>query len=128
MYTRRPLPPISDHLQQLGRRLVLALGIVAPALAIGIGGYHGFEKLCLLDSLLNASMILSGMGPLHSPVTDGGKLFASAYALFSAFVFLTVAALVFGPVVHRAVHRFHWEMGREGEGDPERSPGATRPK
>lgn len=113
MYTQRPPPPISHLYRRLARRFALAFGIVLPALVIGISGYHGFEGLSLIDSLLNASMILSGMGPVTTPVTVGGKLFASFYALFSGIVFLTVAALVFGPVMHRIMHRFHFEMGQE---------------
>jgi len=113
MYTQHPPPPISHLFRLLAHRFAIAVAIVIPALAIGISGYHGFEKLSLLDSLLNASMILSGMGPVTTPVTVGGKLFASFYALFSGVVLLTVAALVFGPVAHRALHRFHFEMGKD---------------
>ena len=113
MYTQHPPPPVSEHLRLLLRRCASAVAIVVPALAIGVGGYRGFEGLSVLDSLLNASMILSGMGQITTPMTDGGKLFASGYALFSAAVFLTVAALVSGPIVHRTLHRFHYEMGRK---------------
>jgi hypothetical protein len=113
MYTQRPPPPISHVARKLVRRFALATGIVAPALGLGIAGYHGFEGLSLIDSLLNASMILSGMGPVTNPMTVGGKLFASFYALFSGIVFLTVAAVVFGPLMHQALHYFHFEMGKE---------------
>jgi len=113
MYTQRPPPPISHLFRTLARRFAIATGVVVPALAIGISGYHGFEGLSLIDSLLNASMILSGMGPVTNPETIGGKLFASFYALFSGIVFLTVAALVFGPIAHRILHRFHFEMGQD---------------
>lgn len=112
MYTQHPPPPISHLFRLLAHRFAIAAAIVLPALAIGIGGYHGFEELSLLDSLLNASMILSGMGPITTPVTVGGKLFASFYALFSGIVFLTVAVLVFGPIAHHSLHRFHFEMGK----------------
>ena len=113
MYTQHAPPPISHLVRLLARRSVIAASIVLPALAIGISGYHGYEGLSLIDSLLNASMILSGMGQVTTPVTVGGKLFASFYALFSGIVFLTVAALVFGPIAHRTLHRFHFEMGKE---------------
>lgn len=112
MYTQRPPPPISHLYRRLARRFAVAAGVVFPALVIGISGYHGFEGLSLIDSLLNASMILSGMGPVTTPVTVGGKLFASFYALFSGIVFLTVAAVILGPVMHRILHRFHFEMGQ----------------
>ena len=113
MYTQRQPPPISHVARKLVRRFAIAAGIVAPALGLGITGYHEFEGLPLIDSLLNASMILSGMGPVTNPVTVGGKLFASFYALFSGIVFLTVAAVVFGPVMHQFLHHFHFEMGKE---------------
>jgi len=109
--------------RRLARRSAVAIGIVVPALTIGVTGYHGFEGLSLLDSLLNASMILSGMGPVTNPVTVGGKIFASCYALFSGIVFLTVAAVVFGPVMHRILHRFHFEMGQTHPPAPKKSSG-----
>jgi hypothetical protein len=101
------------------RRLVQAgtIGIVmvAVSLAIGIAGYHWIESLGWLDAFLDASMILSGMGPLHPPVTPGGKLFAGIYALYSGFAVLAIAAIMFAPVIHRILHRFHLEEGGEGE-------------
>ena len=112
MYTQHPPPPISHLVRLLAHRAAIAAAIVLPSLALGIGGYHSFEGWPFLDSLLNASMILSGMGQVTIPVTDGGKVFASFYALFSGIVFLTVAALVFGPIAHRTLHRFHFEMGK----------------
>jgi len=123
MYTQHPPPPISHLVRRLARRSAVAIGIVVPALTIGVTGYHGFEGLSLLDSLLNASMILSGMGPVTNPVTVGGKIFASCYALFSGIVFLTVAAVVFGPVMHRILHRFHFEMGQTHPPAPKKSSG-----
>lgn len=113
MYPQSPPPPLSHVIRHLPRRIALAAGTLGVALITGIGGYHGFEGLSFLDSLLNASMILSGMGPITVPVTVGGKIFASFYALFSGIFFLTVTAYVFGPVVHRTLHRFHWELGQE---------------
>jgi hypothetical protein len=70
-------------------------------------GYHFFEKLPWLDALLNASMILGGMGPVNPIVTSSGKVFASIYALFSGLIFLVVAGLQVAPVVHRIIHRMH---------------------
>jgi hypothetical protein len=95
------------------RRLVtsgsVGLALVAVSLAIGIAGYMGFEKLAFVDAFLNASMILSGMGPLHNPATTGGKLFAGFYALYSGLAVLAIAAIVFAPLIHRILHRFHIE-------------------
>jgi hypothetical protein len=89
--------------------------LVALSLAIGIAGYMVFEGLGALDAFLNASMILSGMGPLHNPATVGGKMFCALYALYSGFAALAIAGIIFAPVVHRVFHRFHIE-----EGDPRR--------
>jgi hypothetical protein len=74
-----------------------------------MAGYHGYEGLPWIDAFLNASMILSGMGPLMQPATTGGKLFAGIYALYSGLAVLVIAGVIFGPVVHRFLHRFHIE-------------------
>ena len=93
------------------RRLIgagrVGLILIAISLAIGIAGYAITEHLSLLDAFLNASMILSGMGPLHEPKTVAGKLFAGLYALYSGFAVLAIAAIMFAPVVYRLFHRFH---------------------
>jgi hypothetical protein len=95
------------------RRLVRAgsMGIimVIASLGIGMAGYAWTESLGWLDSFLNASMILSGMGPVNLPQTTAGKLFAGFYSLYSGFAVLAIAALMFAPVVHRVLHRFHLE-------------------
>ena len=80
-----------------------------PAVALGIGvlGYHHFAGLPWIDSLLNASMILTGMGPIDPMRSDAAKLFASLYALFSGVVFLTAVALLLSPIFHRLLHHFH---------------------
>ena len=77
-------------------------------------GYHQTEGLPWLDALLNASMILSGMGPVQELHTTAGKLFASFYALFSGVMFITLAGVLFAPVFHRFLHKFHWgdDVGR----------------
>jgi hypothetical protein len=82
--------------------------LVVP-LAVGMWGYHHFQQLSWDDAFVNAAMILSGMGPLAAPQTRAAKLFAGLYALFSGFVFLTVAGVVLAPFVHRVLHRFHME-------------------
>jgi hypothetical protein len=102
--------PLADR-QVFRRRLVgtgrIGLGLIALSLAIGIAGYAITEQLSLIDAFLNASMILSGMGPLHAPKTVAGKIFAACYALYSGFAVLGIAAIVFSPVMHRLFHRFH---------------------
>jgi hypothetical protein len=84
--------------------------LILASLAIGMTGYMFFEHLGFTDAFLNASMILGGMGPVAQIQSTGGKLFAGTYALYSGLVFLVVAGLLLAPVVHRVLHRFHWEI------------------
>ena len=91
------------------RTLAVASLLLTVALGLGVMGYHLVAKLSWIDALLNASMILTGMGPVAILDTDAAKFFASVYALFSGVVFLTVTGIVLGPVVHRVLHRFHLE-------------------
>ncbi len=91
--------------------------MIVVCLGIGMAGYRHFEHLSWLDALLNASMILSSMGPVNPVQTDAGKLFASFYALFSGIWFLTVAGVLFAPVTHRFLHKFHLEVTPEQSDD-----------
>lgn len=77
-----------------------------------MSGYHHFEKMSLVDSYVNAAMILSGMGPVSALQTTDGKIFAGTYALFSGIIFLFVMALIFAPIVRRFLHKFHMEEGK----------------
>ncbi len=95
----------------------IAVGIVVASLAIGIVGYHVFEGLSLIDSTVNAAMILGGMGPVNQLYTNAGKLFAAFYALFSGIVFLIALAVMLAPVVHRLLHRFHVEFDSQSSAD-----------
>ena len=110
------------------RRLVtsgsVGLVLIAISLGAGMAGYAGFEDLDFVDAFLNASMILSGMGPLYSPQTTGGKLFAGFYALYSGLAVLIIAAVMFAPVMHRVMHRFHLEQRDEDEKARKKSPPA----
>ena len=103
----QPLLPHKWYLVRLARHFGFATVIILGSLCIGVAGYHGFEKFSWLDSLLNASMILGGMGPVNELRTGGGKLFASFYSLFSGVVFLVAAAILVAPAVHRFLHRLH---------------------
>jgi hypothetical protein len=90
------------------RTHALAAGaILTGALALGTLGYHFAAGLAWIDALLNAAMILSGMGPVDPVPTTAGKLFATAYSLFSGVVFLAVVGIVLAPVAHRMLRRFH---------------------
>src|SRR5213594_3671033 len=114
-HRRQPLLPRPHFLKRVFRHVRIACAIIFGALGLGVCGYHGFEGLSWLDSLLNASMILTGMGPVNELRTTGGKLFASAYALFSGVVFLSAVAVLFAPVLHRFLHKFHLELEDEAE-------------
>ncbi len=103
----KPLLPKKEFYNRLFVNVLWGAGIVFVSLLIGVLGYHFTESLGWLDSFLNASMILTGMGPVNVMTTTAGKLFASFYALFSGVVFLTTIAFVITPVAHRFLHRFH---------------------
>jgi hypothetical protein len=102
-----PLPSVRFFISQIIRNLCIGFAIIAFSLGIGMFGYGYFEKMDWVDSFLNASMILSGMGPASDLLTDEGKIFAGLYALFSGIVFLVVIAIIIAPVFHRFLHKFH---------------------
>jgi hypothetical protein len=108
-YSRKPLPSHSAYALHLLRNIVVALLLITAALMIGVLGYHCIEGLSWIDSLLNASMILGGMGPVNNIQSNAGKLFASFYALFSGLVFIGIAALLIAAPARRFLHRFHLE-------------------
>ena len=87
----------------------MALIVIGIALGIGVVGYHGLGGLSWIDSLLNASMILGGMGPVDPLKSDTAKIFASLYALFSGLAFIGVSGLMLAPFAHRLLHRVHLE-------------------
>jgi hypothetical protein len=101
--------PVPVFLKRLALCFGTALLLIAVALFIGIAGYHWIAGLAWIDSLLNASMILGGMGPVNLLTGTGGKVFASAYALFSGLVFIAVMGVVFSPLLHRMLHKFHMD-------------------
>jgi hypothetical protein len=101
------LLPWPSFIKRMALSSLLALGIVALALLAGIVGYHSIASLRWIDALLNASMILTGMGPVDPMTTSSAKLFASVYALFSGFVFLSAVGVVIAPIFHRVLHKFH---------------------
>ena len=112
MYESKTHPPISRKrfLRRLLNHSVVALAILLGSLALGMAGYEYFENLPWRDAFLNAAMLLGGMGPVDAPRTDVGKLFAGLYALYAGLVFLVTVGLVFTPIVHRLMHKFHWEQ------------------
>jgi hypothetical protein len=111
MYEHKSQKPLSRgrFAGRLAQHLAVALLLLALSLGLGIWGYAHYEGLSRLDAFLDAAMLLGGMGPVHAPVTSAGKLFAGCYALYAGLVFIVTLALILSPVLHRVLHRFHWD-------------------
>lgn len=112
-----PLAPRPVFLRRVRRNFLYTLAVVAFSLTLGTCGYCYFGHLDWVDGLLNASMILTGMGPVDPMKTTGGKLFASFYALYSGLAFLTMVAVLMAPIYHRMLHRFHLETEDDEAGE-----------
>jgi hypothetical protein len=108
-HKKQPLASKRTYYKRIGRSVLLAFVVLFISLLIGVVGYRYANKMEWLDALLNASMILSGMGPLGPIAEDKGKWFASFYALFSGIVFITNIGLILAPAIHRIMHRLHVE-------------------
>ena len=104
---KQPLAKSSVFAKRLALNGITGLLLLAFSLGIGMFGYHFLEGLSWIDSLLNASMILGGMGPVNPLQTIAGKLFASFYALYSGVVLLAAVGILVTPIYHRFLHRFH---------------------
>jgi hypothetical protein len=107
------LAPLPVFVRRMAKSVAMAGLLVAAALSIGISGYHWIAGFGWVDSLLEASMILGGMGPVNQLTTKGAKLFASGYALFSGLMFIGVMGIVLTPVAHRLLHKFHIDEGKQ---------------
>jgi hypothetical protein len=120
MFEHSPHPPLLSRrafVHRVGRSTTLAALLIGGSLGIGVLGYHLTANLAWIDALLNASMILTGMGPVSPLYTTGAKLFASLYALFSGVIFIASVGVVVAPLAHRLLHRFHIEVaGRRQDG------------
>lgn len=103
----KELPHKKHYYNAVLKSFLLAIFILGFSLLIGVWGYSYFFNLGWVDSLLNASMILTGMGPVNPAPTDGAKIFASVYAIYSGVAFLTSVGVLFAPVLHRFLHKFH---------------------
>jgi hypothetical protein len=103
------LAPLSVFIKRLAAHIGAITLLVLCALSLGVAGYHWLADFSWIDSLLNASMILSGMGQIDPLPNDGAKIFASAYALFSGSVVVIVMGILFVPIIHRVLHKFHLE-------------------
>ncbi len=109
MYEHRKqrLAPMATFYQRVLKNILLASTILFICLLIGVSGYHYTANIAWLDAIHNASMILSGMGPVVEITTVAGKWFSSFYALFSGVVFITNIGIILAPVMHRMFHRLH---------------------
>ncbi len=116
MYEHRRMRPLPRRrfARRMAAHFAVATALVALSLVGGMLGYEHYEGLGWRDAFLNAAMLLGGMGPVNAPRTDAGKLFAGCYALYAGLVFLVVAGLLLAPVVHRLLHRLHWDPDESG--------------
>jgi len=112
-HRRQPLISRWEFIKRVALHTALSIGIIGGSLGIGILGYHFLGGLAWIDSLVNASMILGGMGPVDPITAEAGKIFASFYALYSGMVFLLTVGIIIAPVAHRILHRLNMET----EGD-----------
>lgn len=108
MYERKhhPLASLKTFIGRVVYNLLIGCAIILFSLGLGIGGYCHFENMGFVDAYENAAMILSGMGPVDTMKTVGGKVFAGTYALFSGVIFLVVIAIILAPIFHRFFHQF----------------------
>jgi len=103
----KPLLSRQAFAKRVARNFAAASLLIGLSLVGGMVGYRYLEGMDWIDAFANASMILSGMGPLGPLQTWGGKLFAGFYALYSGLALILATGIIFAPVVHRLLHRFH---------------------
>ena len=121
MFEHRQQPLLSrrQFLRRVGRYAAAAALLVGLSWVIGILGYHTFEGMSWIDSVLNAAMILGGMGPVDPLHTNTGKLFAAFYALFSGIIFLVSVGVLIAPIFHRLLHQFHITADQDDDSSDE---------
>ena len=112
-----PLLPRWAFYARMAQSVAIVTGIITFSLFVGGAGYHYLGDLPWIDSLLNASMIVAGMGPVDPLKTTSAKLFATFYALYSGVAFLTIMAVLMAPLLHRLLHKFHMEISEEDRED-----------
>jgi hypothetical protein len=111
MFEKKHHRLITNHqfLQRMSRHMLIILGFMGGSLIAGMIGYHALEGFSWLDSFLNAAMLLGGMGEIDVLKTDGGKIFAGIYSIYSGFFMIICGGLIMAPVFHRILHHFHAE-------------------
>ena len=112
-HRRQKLIPMRRFALRMGRAMLLWLALTLVGLGIGMAGYAASEGMSALDAFVNAAMILSGMGPVSELKTSSGKLFAGFYAIFSGLFVVIATGFVLAPVLHRVLHSFHVEEGKD---------------
>ena len=112
---RKPLLSRSQFIRRQMQYALFSLTILVFSIGIGTLGYRFWGELPWIDSFLNASMILTGMGPVDHIQSNAGKIFSALYALFSGISFLTFVAVLFTPAYHRFLHKFHLNLGDDGQ-------------
>jgi uncharacterized membrane protein len=113
-------PTAAGLARRLARNAAVVAGLLAGALLVGAVGYHDLDDLNWLDATLNAAMILTGMGPVDRLNSPGAKVFAIAYALFGGVFFLSMVAVLLGPLAQHFLHRFHLELEEQRQGEERR--------
>ena len=106
--TQQPLPR-RHFINRLAVHAIIGGVVISVSIVLGMIGYHYFAGFSWVDSFLNASMLLGGMGPVGELPNDSSKVFASLFALYSGLVLILLAGLMLAPVFHRVLHHFHWE-------------------
>jgi hypothetical protein len=114
MYESRKQSPLPRalFLRRVALHFAIAAGLLLGSLVMGMAGYMYYESLAWRDAFVNAAMLLGGMGPVDMPKTDGGKIFAGLYALYSGLLIIITAGVVLSPLLHRILHKFHWAQDR----------------
>ena len=112
MFEHRSRRPIARHrfVLRLVRHLLVSAAIMAVSLSAGVAGYEHYEHLAPRDAFLNAAMLLGGMGPIRTDLSQAGKVFAGLYALYAGLIFVVAAGVLLAPVVHRILHTVHCDL------------------
>ncbi len=108
-HRKAQLLPRREFVLRMGWSVVAGVALILFSLSIGVTGYHGLEHLPWIDAFLEASMTMSGMGPVATLHTTAGKLFAGCYALYCGIMLIATTGVILAPVIHRSLHKFHLE-------------------
>jgi hypothetical protein len=111
-YPKNKLLPPKEFVFRMGRSVAAGCMLIAFSLGVGMIGYHFLGGLAWIDAFLDASMILSGMGPLSQLHSDVAKLFAGCYAIYCGIALIATTGVILGPMIHRSLHKFHIEWDK----------------